>query len=133
MPFEGAGTTEKEGFMDRRPHSRIANNRSQTPSGSQAKALIGRRDLLKLTAGAGAAAFGMTGSGLFVPRINIGRAAESAPLIEPEVRSSQDGLLDTTLEASVIEVPVAGGKAIMAVYDGSVPGPTLRVRPGDTL
>ncbi|MGI8486067.1 MAG: multicopper oxidase family protein [Thermomicrobiales bacterium] len=30
-------------------------------------------------------------------------------------------------------VKVAGKKAIMSVYEGSVPGPTLRVRPGDTL
>ena len=119
--------------MDRRPQSRIANNRSQTPPGSQAKTLIGRRDLLKLTAGAGAAAFGMAGSGLFVPRINIGRAAEGAALIEPEVRSSQDGLLDTTLEASLKPVPVGGGTALMAVYDGTLPGPTLHVRPGDRL
>ncbi len=119
--------------MDRRPHSRIANSRNQTPSGSQAKTLIGRRDLLKLTAGVGAAAFGMTGSGLFVPRINIGRAADGAELVESEVRSSKDGLLDTTLEASVMAVPVGGGTAIMAVYDGTLPGPTLRVRPGDTL
>jgi FtsP/CotA-like multicopper oxidase with cupredoxin domain len=33
----------------------------------------------------------------------------------------------------VAEVPVAGGTAIMSVYEGSIPGPTLRVRPGDTL
>ena len=94
--------------------------------------MIGRRDLLKLTAGAGVAAFGMASRGLVLPWINTGRAAEGAELIEPEVRTSQDGLLDTTIEASVMPVPVAGGTAIMAVYDGTIPGPTLRVRPGDT-
>ena len=33
----------------------------------------------------------------------------------------------------VQSVPVAGQTAIMSVYEGSSPGPTLRVRPGDTL
>ena len=95
--------------------------------------MIGRRHLLKLTAGAGVAAFGMAGRGLFLPWFDIGRAAEGEELIEPEVRASKDGLLDTTLEASVMSVPVAGGTAIMSVYEGTFPGPTLRVRPGDTL
>ena len=95
--------------------------------------MFGRRGLFKLTAGAGVAAFGMASSGLVLPMINIGHAAEGAPLVEPEVRTSRDGLLDTTIEASVAKVPVAGGSAIMSVYEGSIPGPTLRVRPGDTL
>ena len=95
--------------------------------------MIGRRDLLKLTAGAGGAAFGMTSGGLLLPWINTSRASDSPALIEPEVRSSSDGLLDTTLEASVMAVQVAGSTAIMAVYDGTIPGPTLRVKPGDLL
>ena len=32
-----------------------------------------------------------------------------------------------------MSVPVAGGTAIMRVYEGTLPGPTLRIRPGDTL
>ena len=95
--------------------------------------MIGRRQLLKLTAGAGVAAFGMAGGGLYLPWINTGRAAEGAELIQPEVRESKDGVLDTTLVASVMPVQVAGGTAIMAVYEGTIPGPTLRVRPGDLL
>jgi FtsP/CotA-like multicopper oxidase with cupredoxin domain len=101
--------------------------------GSQSETMIGRRHLLKLTAGAGVAAFGMTSGGLLLPRINTVRAAEGGELIESEVRESKDGLLDTTLEATVMPVQVAGGTAIMSVFDGTVPGPTLRVRPGDTL
>ena len=119
--------------MDRRPHPLIANTERQPRSGSHPGAAIGRRNLLKLTAGAGVAAFGVAGRGLFLPWVNIGRAAQGAPLVEPEVRTSRDGLLDTTLTASVMAVPVAGGTAIMRVYEGSYPGPTLRVRPGDTL
>ena len=119
--------------MDRRPRPLIANTGGRTRPGPHPRAVMGRRDLLKLTAGAGVAAFGMAGRGLVLPWINTGRAAEGAALVEPEVRTSRDGLLDTTIEARVMAVPVAGGTAIMRVYDGTIPGPTLRVRPGDRL
>ena len=119
--------------MDRRPHPLIANTRDRTGRSAHPRSLIGRRDLLKLTAGAGVAAFGMAGRGLILPWVHTSRAAEGAPLVEPEVRTSRDGLLDTTLTASVMPVSVAGGTALMRVYEGSFPGPTLRVRPGDTL
>ncbi|MBA2520089.1 MAG: multicopper oxidase family protein [Chloroflexia bacterium] len=60
-------------------------------------------------------------------------AAAAAELVEPEVRTSRDGLLDTTLTCRVEPVPVAGRTATVSVYEGSFPWPTLRVRPGDTL
>ncbi len=119
--------------MDRRPHPLIANTGGRTRPGPHPRAVIGRRDLLKLTAGAGVVAFGVAGRGLVLPWVNTGRAAEGAALVEPEVRASRDGLLDTTIEARVMPVRVAGGTAIMSVYDGTIPGPTLRVRPGDRL
>jgi FtsP/CotA-like multicopper oxidase with cupredoxin domain len=75
----------------------------------------------------------MAGRGLILPWIDFGRAAAAEELIEPEVRASSNGLLDTTLSCRVMEVPVAGKKAVMCVYEGSLPGPTLRVRPGDRL
>ena len=102
--------------QDRRPHQ-----------------LIGRRGLMKLTAGVGVAAFGVAGRGLILPWFDFGRAAAAEELVEPEVRASRDGLLDTTLTCRVQSVPVAGQTAIMNVYEGSAPGPTLRVRPGDRL
>ena len=68
--------------MDRRFYSRIANIRGQMVPGSQSETMIGRRHLLKLTAGAGVAAFGMTSGGLLLPRINTVRAAEGGELIE---------------------------------------------------
>ena len=115
------------------PQPLITNTRDRTGRSSHPRSLIGRRDLIKLTAGAGVAAFGVAGRGLILPWVSTSRAAEGEPLVEPEVRASRDGLLDTTLEASVMAVPVAGGTAIMRVYEGSFPGPTLRIRPGDTL
>jgi FtsP/CotA-like multicopper oxidase with cupredoxin domain len=92
---------------------------------------VGRRDLLRLAAGA--AAVGVVGSGLILPRGGARSAAAAGTLVEPEVRTSRDGLLDTTLMTSVMPVAVAGRTAIMSVYEGSIPGPTLRVRPGDLL
>ncbi|MGI9253711.1 MAG: multicopper oxidase family protein [Thermomicrobiales bacterium] len=88
---------------------------------------------MKLAAGAGVASMGFAGRGMILPGVDFGRAAASEKLAEPAVRTSSDGLLDTTLNCRVQTVPLAGGTAIMSVYEGSCPGPTLRVRPGDTL
>ena len=88
---------------------------------------------MTLAAGAGVAAIGTAGRGLFLPWFDISRAAAAEELVEPEVRASRDGLLDTTLTASVMPLPLAGQTATVSVYEGSFPGPTLRVRPGDTL
>jgi FtsP/CotA-like multicopper oxidase with cupredoxin domain len=88
---------------------------------------------MKLAAGAGVATIGVAGRGLILPWFDFGRAAAAEELVEPEVRASRDGLLDTTLTCRVQSVPLAGQTAIMNVYEGSSPGPTLRIRPGDTL
>lgn len=53
--------------------------------------------------------------------------------VTPEVRSSQDGVLHTTLRAARSPVEVAGLKGDRLVYEGTFPGPTLRVRPGDRM
>ena len=55
------------------------------------------------------------------------------PLVTPEVRSSQDGVLQTTLRAARSPVEVAGLKGDRLVYEGTYPGPTLRVKPGDRM
>ena len=111
---------------------------NRTPSDAfggvrRAQPMIGRRGLMTLAAGAGVAAIGTAGRGLFLPWFDISRAAAADELVEPAVRDSRDGLLDTTLTASVMSLPLAGQSAIVSVYEGSFPGPALRVRPGDTL
>ncbi|CAN0493794.1 unnamed protein product, partial [Laminaria digitata] len=61
--------------------------------------------------------------------------AFSRKLTAPEERSSTDGELRTTLSIAPI-VSQAGPLAPplnVRAYEGSVPGPTLRVRPGDRL
>jgi FtsP/CotA-like multicopper oxidase with cupredoxin domain len=52
---------------------------------------------------------------------------------EPEILRSDDGLLEVRLEAALSTHDVAGRQATTMGYNGGVPGPTLRLRPGDTL
>ncbi len=55
------------------------------------------------------------------------------PLVEPEVRASIDGVLETTLRAQYAYRDVGGYRLFVRTYEGKVPGPTLRMKPGDTL
>lgn len=55
------------------------------------------------------------------------------PLVEPEVRRSADGVLETTLRAQYAYRDVGGYRLFVRTYEGKVPGPTLRMKPGDTL
>eukprot|EP00820_Chromera_velia_P012108 Cvel_23036.t1-p1 / transcript=Cvel_23036.t1 / gene=Cvel_23036 / organism=Chromera_velia_CCMP2878 / gene_product=Laccase-2, putative / transcript_product=Laccase-2, putative / location=Cvel_scaffold2328:28458-30631(+) / protein_length=696 / sequence_SO=supercontig / SO=protein_coding / is_pseudo=false len=55
---------------------------------------------------------------------------ELAPLFfRPEVRESRNGLLETTLDVNTCK----WGGLTTRCYEGRVPGPSLVVRPGDTL
>ena len=52
---------------------------------------------------------------------------------DPPVRQSENGVLETTLTASIGPAIVAGREVTTLNYEGSLPGPTLLVRSGDTL
>ena len=56
-----------------------------------------------------------------------------ADLTEPEVRQSENGVLETTLEAKTREVTVAGTKVNSIGYEGQFNGPTLRLNQSETL
>lgn len=56
-----------------------------------------------------------------------------ATFVEPELRRSQNGVLETTLELKLAKHTVAGRVFEAATYDGKLPAPTLVVKPGDTL
>lgn len=91
-----------------------------------------RRRLLRT----GTAAAGLASLGVGLSRLARGDAlAQSvAPgdldkYREPEVRRSVDGVLATTLDAQ----PVAELGPNKMGYEGTIPGPTLRVAPGDVL
>ena len=55
------------------------------------------------------------------------------PFVEPEILTSERGLLEVTLRAAPTEVPWRDATRYAYTYNGSTPGPTLRVRPGDRL
>ncbi len=60
-------------------------------------------------------------------------AAVGAEFAEPPVLRSSDGRLDVTLEASFGPATM-GGRAVSTYnFSGEVPGPTLRLRSGETL
>lgn len=54
-------------------------------------------------------------------------------LIQPEVRESVDGVLETTLHASWTQVPVNGQTKVTRVFEGMYPAPTLKSAPGETI
>ncbi|KAG5186634.1 Cupredoxin [Tribonema minus] len=57
----------------------------------------------------------------------------SAPLRQPEKRYSAGGVLNTTLTVQSTIVELGPVSLIGRSYDGQVPGPTLIIRPGDTV
>ncbi|WP_401000656.1 multicopper oxidase family protein [Agromyces sp. GXQ0307] len=52
---------------------------------------------------------------------------------EPEARTSSDGRLDVELAAGLTTVTVDGRQVRVLGFEGGMPGPTLRVRPGDRM
>ncbi len=120
---------------------------------SRRKAIISRRSLLAASAGAGGALFlasagrrsvvradetpetghgqhaeANNGTGLFQPA-----KWESVDLVEPEVRRSVDGELATELRVAYAYFDTGGYRLSLRTYEGTIPGPTLRVQPGDVL
>ena len=101
---------------------------------------ISRRTMLGVL-GAGAVTAVAAGCGLggdHGPSGESGGAGEvssttgGALPVPPELHSNA-GLLELELAAAPLMVPWNGGERYALAYNGSVPGPTLRVRPGDTL
>ncbi|GAA1435994.1 multicopper oxidase family protein [Microlunatus lacustris] len=56
-----------------------------------------------------------------------------AALVEPPTLTSAEGLLQVRLEAATGSVQIAGRPATALSYNGGLPGPTLRLQPGDRL
>src|SRR3954469_20958962 len=54
-------------------------------------------------------------------------------LVEPEVRRSVNGVLSTTLRVGYAYRQIGGVRLYVRSYEGGSPGPTLRMKPGDTL
>jgi FtsP/CotA-like multicopper oxidase with cupredoxin domain len=55
------------------------------------------------------------------------------PLIEPEARRSANGVLATSLRCAYAYRDIGGKRLYLRSYEGGSPGPTLRMKPGETL
>ncbi len=100
-----------------------------------------RRQLLALGA-AGAGALGVGAAGLLVgeaasPFLTDESSSEPKSSddawFEPSVLSSAGGVLAVELRVAEREVLIGERRVRMLSYNGTVPGPTLHLRPGDTL
>lgn len=91
-----------------------------------------RRQLLALGAvGAGATAAGV--AGLWLTTGNGPGYTGGEDLTEPQVLASRDRVLELDLTAAPARVRAGGRDASVQAFNGSLPGPTLRVRAGDTI
>jgi FtsP/CotA-like multicopper oxidase with cupredoxin domain len=93
---------------------------------------VSRRQALALgISGTGAVAVGA--AGLLWARSSPFRPETGHRLREPVTFSSRDRSLELRLEAAPAQVTVAGRESSVAAYNRSLPGPTLRLHPGDRL
>jgi FtsP/CotA-like multicopper oxidase with cupredoxin domain len=58
--------------------------------------------------------------------------AMDQPLVEPEVRRSVNGVLSTSLRCAYAYRDIGGMRLYLRAYEGGL-GPTLRMKPGETL
>ena len=96
---------------------------------------IGRRRALQVaTLGAASAVVGGVGTwrSLVAPASTALEPRADRPLGEPRVLASRQGVLEVHLAAAA-GVVMAGRRTRALGYNGTSPGPTLRVAPGDVL
>ena len=93
---------------------------------------ITRRQALQL-GGVGLLSAAVGGTGLALGGGSRLDPEVGAEMAEPETLRSADGALQVRLEAVSGPVRIAGREATAYGYNGGVPGPTLRLRPGDRL
>ena len=68
-----------------------------------------------------------------VPESSAPPEPTSGAFPQPRVLSSSNGLLEVDLVAGASSIPWEDGGRWAYTYNGSTPGPTLRIRPGDRL
>ena len=93
---------------------------------------ISRRHAL-LLGGLGVAGTVAGGAGLFWTLISPPVRVSGGELTQPREVRSADGQLQVRLEAAPGQILLAGRQAAALGYEGSIPGPTLRLRAGDVL
>jgi FtsP/CotA-like multicopper oxidase with cupredoxin domain len=92
---------------------------------------VGLGGLLLLPRGAWAAEQGTSGSLGLVPDKIV--PAMDQPLTEPQVRRSANGVLQTSLDCHYAYQDVGGARLYVRTFEGTVPGPTMRMKPGEVL
>ena len=93
---------------------------------------ISRRRALQL-GGLGLTGIALGGTGLAWPGDSVLDPHTGARLSEPKVLRGEHGLLRVRLESAEGPLAIAGREATAYGYNGGLPGPTLRLRPGDRL
>ncbi|MCY0905748.1 multicopper oxidase family protein [Arthrobacter sp. H14-L1] len=93
---------------------------------------LSRRSALML-GGVGAAAAATGAAGLLWNQAMGFQAAGGLDLSEPHALRSADGRLQIKLSAAQGQVRIAGRDADVLSYNGSLPGPTLILQPGDRV
>ena len=93
---------------------------------------VSRREAL-LLGGIGAGSLVAGTAGLLSTGLGSTPPSGGSALVEPSVRASVDGALSMTLSAAEASAQVGGRRAAVWAYNGGLPGPTWRVRPGDRV
>ncbi|WP_427136228.1 multicopper oxidase family protein [Pseudarthrobacter sp. S9] len=93
---------------------------------------LSRRSALIL-GGAGAVATVTGAAGLLWGQGSGFQSADGQDLSEPQALHSADGRLQVKLSAALGQVRIAGRDATALSYNGSLPGPTLFLQPGDRV
>jgi FtsP/CotA-like multicopper oxidase with cupredoxin domain len=93
---------------------------------------ISRRRALQL-GGLGLASIAVGAVGLTWRTLSGYPTVPQQALVEPATLTSTQGLLAVRLEAAEGPVRIAGRQATALSYNGGLPGPTLRLHPGDRL
>lgn len=70
---------------------------------------------------------------LSIPEVMDTPTIDAVPFSEPPVIRSEGGSLSTTLAVQIREEEIDGKPAIYRTYNGLFTGPTLRIRPKDTV
>ena len=81
---------------------------------------------------AGGGLAGCSDSGGTAPKGDVGGASGGTLALPAELRSA-NGRLAIDLVAAAAQVPWGAGSRYALTYNGTTPGPTLRLRPGDVL
>ncbi|HEX9524916.1 MAG TPA: hypothetical protein VF949_18205, partial [Reyranella sp.] len=114
----------------------IGTGRGLGPHASRRGVLLAGLAVGTLAVGQRAALGQSGGAHAHMPELGVAKVpvvpAIDQPLVEPEVRRSASGVLSTSLRCAYAWRDIGGMHLCLRSYEGGV-GPTLRMKPGETL